>query len=151
VKAATINGKRLRRGISQPPLTFLSLLLFKLALELLHFPLHSQHTNTRTQAPILFSAAASGSRRRREFVVAGEGLVPPHFLLDSWDRQGLIKLMLLQVPVLDARRCHAPLTGAPPDPPPLPSSLTGAFPSFLSSPPSSTHGEQKLLLDIPSF
>jgi hypothetical protein len=78
-------------------------------------------------------------------------LVPPLFLLHSWDRQGLIKLVLLQVLVPDARRSRAPPAGAPPDPLPLPGSLTGAFPSFLSSPPSSTHGEQKPLLDIPSF
>jgi hypothetical protein len=31
-------------------------------------------------------------------------LVPPPFLLDSWDHQGLIKHMLLQVHVLDASR-----------------------------------------------
>jgi hypothetical protein len=55
-------------------------------------------------------AAASGSRRRREFVAAGEGLVPPLFLLDSWDRQGLIKHMLLQVPVPDARGSRVPTT-----------------------------------------
>jgi hypothetical protein len=105
----------------------------------------------RTQAPILLSTAASGSRRRREFIATGEGLVPSLFLLDSCDRQGLIKLMLLQVPIPDARRSRAPPAGAPPDQPPLPSSLTGAFPSFLSSPPSSAHGEQKPMLDIPSF
>jgi hypothetical protein len=35
-------------GILPPPLTFLSLLLFKLELELLPFPLHSNHTSTRT-------------------------------------------------------------------------------------------------------
>jgi hypothetical protein len=130
VKAAAINGKRRRRGIPPPPLAFLSLLLFKLALELLHFPLHPQHTNTCTQAPILLSTAASSSCRRCEFVAAGEGLVPPLFLLDSWDRQGLIKLVLLQVLIPDARWSRAPPAGAPPDPPPLPSSVSGAFPSF---------------------
>jgi hypothetical protein len=51
-----------------------------------------------------------GSRRCREFVVAGEGLVPPLFLLDSCDRQGLIKLVLLLVPVPDARGSRAPTT-----------------------------------------
>jgi hypothetical protein len=55
-------------------------------------------------------AAASGSRRRREFVAAGEELVPPLFLLDSCDRQGLIKLVLLQVSVPDARGSLAPTT-----------------------------------------
>jgi hypothetical protein len=74
-------------------------------------------------------------------------LVPPLFLLDSWDRQGLIKHVLLQVPVTDARGSHAPTT-------PecrlircrcqVPSSASSL--RFLS-PPSSTRGEQKPLLD----
>jgi hypothetical protein len=37
-------------------------------------------------------------------------LVPPLFILDSWDRQGLIKHVLLQVPVPDARGGRAPTT-----------------------------------------
>jgi hypothetical protein len=36
-------------------------------------------------------------------------LVPPLFLLDSWDRQGLIKHVLLQVHVLDASRSSYPV------------------------------------------
>jgi hypothetical protein len=76
-------------------------------------------------------------------------LAPPLFFLDSWVRQGLMKLVLLQVLVPDAHRSRAPPAGAPPDPPLLPSFLIGAFPSSLSSPPSSTHDEQKPLLDIP--
>jgi hypothetical protein len=39
-------------GILPPPLAFLSLLLFKLELELLLTPLHPQHTTTRARAPI---------------------------------------------------------------------------------------------------
>jgi hypothetical protein len=37
-------------------------------------------------------------------------LALPLFFLDTWVRQGLIKLVLLQVLVPDARRSHAPTT-----------------------------------------
>jgi hypothetical protein len=102
--AAAINGKRRRsesarlpspsslwpylnsRSSSCPPLCLLS-------------------TPTHTLEHQFHWSAASGSRRRRrEFVVAGEGLVPLPFLLDSWDCQGLIKHVLLQDHVLDASR-----------------------------------------------
>jgi hypothetical protein len=72
-------------------------------------------------------ATASVPRRRREFVATGEGLAPPLFFLDSWVRQGLIKLVLLQVlipgAVGAAPRPHQSVA----DPPSLPSFLTGAF------------------------
>jgi hypothetical protein len=70
--------------------------------------------------------------------------------LDSWVRQGLSSLCCRRfsspAPVGAAPRPHQSAA----DPPPLPSLLTGAFPSLLSSPTSSTQCEQKPPLDIPS-
>jgi hypothetical protein len=53
-------------------------------------------------------AAASGSRRRRRSVAAGEGLDPPPVLFDFWDRQELNELVLSQVFVPDAHGSRAP-------------------------------------------
>jgi hypothetical protein len=79
-------------------------------LELLHSPLHLQHTTPCTRAQFHWSAASGSRRRHREFVAAGEGQSPPPFLLSSWVHQGLIKLGLLQVLVPGARGSRASTT-----------------------------------------
>jgi hypothetical protein len=149
VKAGAINGKRRRRGIPPPPLAFLSLLLFKLALELLHSPLHPQHTNTRTRAPIppapppLHHHAAG---RRRWSTPWTYPFLPRTRSYPSRDAccpgEAVIE-------IVQRLELGSPPAGASPDPPPSPSFLTRRLPFVLSSPPSSTHGEQKPLLDIP--
>jgi hypothetical protein len=53
-------------------------------------------------------ATASGLRRRRRFVAAGERLDPPSVFFDLWDRLELDKLVLPQVFVPDARGSRAP-------------------------------------------
>jgi hypothetical protein len=68
------------------------------------------NTPTHARDPNSTDAAASGSRRRRQFITAGEGLVPSPFLFDSWGRQELNEHVLSQVPVPDARGSRAPIT-----------------------------------------
>jgi hypothetical protein len=91
--AAAINGKRRRSESARLPSPsslwpYLSSCSNSCAsLCLLNTPTHSlEH-----QFP---SIAASGSRRRREFVAAGEGQSSPPFFLSPWVHQGLIKLGL---------------------------------------------------------
>jgi hypothetical protein len=106
--AAAINGK-------PPAATSSSRFAYLLA------PYLSSHTspcaslclcNTPTHArePNSTDAATSGSRRRRQFIAAGEGLVPSPYLFDSWGRQELNEHVLSQVPVPDARGSRAPTT-----------------------------------------
>jgi hypothetical protein len=101
--AAAINGRRRRSGSARLPSPS-SLWPYLNSRSSSCPPLCLLNTPTHTLEHQFHRSAASGSRRRREFVAAGEGLVPSPFLLDSWDRQGLIKHVLLQVHVLDASR-----------------------------------------------
>jgi hypothetical protein len=71
-------------------------------------PLCLCNTPTRTREPQFPCAAASGFRRCRRSVAAGEGLDPPPVLFDFWDRQELDKLVLSQVFAPDARGSRAP-------------------------------------------
>jgi hypothetical protein len=101
------------------------------------------NTPTRARELQFPRAAASGSRRRRRSVAAGEGLDPP-VLFDFWDRQELDKLVVSQVFV--PRRPWQPrpeLTGAPPEPPPLSSPFAATSSPPVSPPSSSARGEQK--------
>jgi hypothetical protein len=68
------------------------------------------NTPTHAREPDSTDAAAPGFLRRRQFVAAGEGLVPSLFLFDSWDRQELNEHVLSQVLVPDARGSRAPTT-----------------------------------------
>jgi hypothetical protein len=78
-----INGKP-PAAPSPTRLAFHHRVLFKLAHALLCLPLPLQPANAHARAPIS-RAAASGLRRRRRAVAAGEGLDPPVFC-DLWDR-----------------------------------------------------------------
>jgi hypothetical protein len=142
VTAATINGKRRRRGIPPPPLAFLSLLLFKLALELLHSPLHPHHTNTRTQAPIppapppLHHLAAG---RRRWSTPWPYPFLPRTRSYPSRDACYPGEAV---IGIAQRLELGSPPAGAPPEPPPPSNSITAAFPSPVSSPDASSRGEQ---------
>jgi hypothetical protein len=99
---AAINGRRRRSGsarLPSPPSLCCYLSTRSSSCASL---LHPQHRHTRSSTPPTLLCCGLCFRRRREFIAAGEGLVPLPFLLDSWDRQGLIKHVLLQVHVLDA-------------------------------------------------
>jgi hypothetical protein len=149
--AATINGKRRRRGIFLPPLAslFLSSYLSSSSssyspLCTRSTPLHAlEHQFSPTPPPLFLAAAVNSSPpvkdwlRRSSFLILGFA-------------KGLSSLCCRRfsssAPVGAAPRSHRSAA----DPRPLPSFLTGAFPSLLSSPSSSTHREQKPPLDIPS-
>jgi hypothetical protein len=104
--AAAINGKP--PAVPSPTrLAFLPLPLFKLVHKPLR-PLCLCNTPTRTREPQFPCAAASGFRRRRRSVAAGEGLDLPPVFFDFWDRQELDKLVLSQVFAPDARGRRAP-------------------------------------------
>jgi hypothetical protein len=68
-------------------------------------PLQRTHAHAEHQ---FRRAAASGFRRRRRFVAAGEGLDLPPVSFDLWVRKELDKLVLPQVFVPDARGSRAP-------------------------------------------
>jgi hypothetical protein len=107
VMAAAINGKRRHPEPAHlPSPSFL-------------WPFLSLHTNpcaslclcntpTRAREPQFLCATASGFRRRRRSIAAGEGLDPPPVFFDFWDRQELDKLVLPQVFIPDARGSRAP-------------------------------------------
>jgi hypothetical protein len=140
--ATAINGKRHRRGMPPPPLAFISLLLFKLALELLHSPLHLQHTNTRARAPIspapppLLHPAAG---RRRWSTLWPYPFLPRMRSFASRDACCSGKAVTRIVRRLEL---GSPPAGAPPEPPPSSNLFAAAFPSTMSSPDASSRGEQ---------
>jgi hypothetical protein len=140
--AAAINGKRRRRGMPPPPFAFLSLLPFKLTLELLHSPSHPQHTNTRARAPnspapppLLHPAAG----RRRWSTPWPYPFLPCMRSIASRDACCPGKSVTRIVRRLEL---GSPPAGAPPVPPPSSNLFAAAFPSTVSSPDASSRGEQ---------
>jgi hypothetical protein len=73
-----------------------------------YVPLCLCKTLTHTHEHQFSRAAASGFRRRRRFVAAGEGLDPPPVFFGFWGRQELDKLVLSQVFAPDACGSRAP-------------------------------------------
>jgi hypothetical protein len=107
VMAAAINGRRRRSGSARlPSPSFLWPFLSSRTSPCASLCLYNTLAHAlEHQFP---RAAASGSRRRRRSIAAGEGLDPLPVSFGFWDRQELDKLVLSQVFVPDARGSCAP-------------------------------------------